>query len=198
MTVLHLESRYGFPARLILVWVVIMCLSGVFMTGEICAKESSVVAKATFGGGCFWCTEAVYTEIRGVTGVTSGYTGGRIPNPNYKQVCSGLTGHAEAVEVEYNPQLVSFETLIDIFFELHDPTTMNRQGPDYGTQYRSAAYFSNSEEKEIIKNKIDALNESGKFSSKVVTEVEALSDFYSAEEYHQDYYKKRGIVGCAI
>ena len=129
---------------------------------------------------------------------TVGYIGGKVKNPSYELVCTGLTGHAEAVEVEYNPQVVSFETLLDTFFQLHDPTTMNRQGPDVGTQYRSAAYFSNNEEKKIIENKIDALNESGKFSSKVVTEIEAISEFYDAEDYHQDYYKKRGIDGCAI
>ena len=119
MTVLHSESRYGFSSRLILVWVVIMCVSGVFMTDEIRAEDSSAVAKATFGGGCFWCTEAVYAEIRGVKSVTSGYTGGRIPNPNYKQVCSGLTGHAEAVEIEYDPAVVPYEKLLEIFFAIN-------------------------------------------------------------------------------
>jgi peptide-methionine (S)-S-oxide reductase len=136
--------------------------------------------------------------MEGVKTTTVGYIGGKVKNPSYELVCTGLTGHAEAVEVEYNPQVVSFETLLDTFFQLHDPTTMNRQGPDVGTQYRSAAYFSNNEEKKIIENKIDALNESGKFSSKVVTEIEAISEFYDAEDYHQDYYKKRGIDGCAI
>ena len=110
----------------------------------------------------------------------------------------GLTGDAEAVEIEYNPNEVSFEKLLDTFFELHDPTTLNRQGPDIGTQYRSAAYFSNDDEKLIIESKINALNESGKFKSRIVTEIEAISDFYNAEDYHQDYYKKRGIDGCAI
>jgi peptide-methionine (S)-S-oxide reductase len=136
--------------------------------------------------------------MEGVKTTTVGYIGGKVKNPSYELVCTGLTGHAEAVEVEYNPQVISFETLLDTFFQLHDPTTMNRQGPDVGTQYRSAAYFSNNEEKKIIENKIDALNESGKFSSKVVTEIEAISEFYDAEDYHQDYYKKRGIDGCAI
>ena len=102
------------------------------------------------------------------------------------------------MEVEYNPNIVSFEKLLDTFFQLHDPTTLNRQGPDVGTQYRSAAYFSNDEEKKIIESKVNTLNESGKFKSKIVTEIEALSEFYNAEDYHQDYYKKRGIDGCAI
>mgnify|MGYP002060049903 FL=1 len=154
--------------------------------------------KAVFAAGCFWGVESTFQQMEGVKTTTVGYIGGKVKNPSYELVCTGLTGHAEAVEVEYNPQVVSFETLLDTFFQLHDPTTMNRQGPDVGTQYRSAAYFSNNEEKKIIENKIDALNESGKFSSKVVTEIEAISEFYDAEDYHQDYYKKRGIDGCAI
>ena len=153
---------------------------------------------AIFAAGCFWGVESTFQQMEGVKTTTVGYIGGKVKNPSYELVCTGLTGHAEAVEVEYNPQVVSFETLLDTFFKLHDPTTMNRQGPDVGTQYRSAAYFSNNEEKKIIENKIDALNESGKFSSKVVTEIEAISEFYDAEDYHQDYYKKRGIDGCAI
>ena len=154
--------------------------------------------KAVFAAGCFWGVESTFQQMEGVKTTTVGYIGGKVKNPSYELVCTGLTGHAEAVEVEYNPQVVSFETLLDTFFQLHDPTTMNRQGPDVGTQYRSAAYFSNNVEKKIIENKIDALNESGKFSSKVVTEIEAISEFYDAEDYHQDYYKKRGIDGCAI
>jgi peptide-methionine (S)-S-oxide reductase len=154
--------------------------------------------KAVFAAGCFWGVESTFQQMEGVKITTVGYIGGKVKNPSYELVCTGLTGHAEAVEVEYNPQVVSFETLLDTFFQLHDPTTMNRQGPDVGTQYRSAVYFSNNEEKKIIENKIDALNESGKFSSKVVTEIEAISEFYDAEDYHQDYYKKRGIDGCAI
>ncbi|MCH1546560.1 MAG: peptide-methionine (S)-S-oxide reductase MsrA [Candidatus Marinimicrobia bacterium] len=154
--------------------------------------------KAVFAAGCFWGVESTFQQMEGVKTTTVGYIGGKVKNPSYELVCTGLTGHAEAVEVEYNPQVVSYETLLDTFFKLHDPTTMNRQGPDVGTQYRSAAYFSNNEEKKIIENKIDALNESGKFSSKVVTEIEAISEFYDAEDYHQDYYKKRGIDGCAI
>ena len=134
----------------------------------------------------------------GVKSTTVGYIGGKVKNPSYELVCTGITGHAEAVEVEYNPNVVSFEKLLDTFFQLHDPTTLNRQGPDVGTQYRSAAYFSDDEERKIIESKVNTLNESGKFKSKIVTEIEALSEFYNAEDYHQDYYKKRGIDGCAI
>ena len=154
--------------------------------------------KAVFAAGCFWGVESTFQQMDGVKSTTVGYIGGKVKNPSYELVCTGLTGHAEAVEVVYNPNEVTFEKLLDTFFELHDPTTLNRQGPDIGTQYRSAAYFSNDDEKQIIERKINTLNESGKFSSKIVTEIESISDFYNAEDYHQDYYKKRGIDGCAI
>ena len=167
------------------------------ITGLVMANETEN-KKAVFAAGCFWGVESTFQQMDGVKSTTVGYIGGKVKNPSYELVCTGLTGHAEAVEVVYNPNEVTFEKLLDAFFELHDPTTLNRQGPDIGTQYRSAAYFSNDDEKQIIESKINALNESGKFSSKVVTEVEPILDFYHAEEYHQDYYKKRGIDGCAI
>ena len=154
--------------------------------------------KAVFAAGCFWGVESTFQQMDGVKSTTVGYIGGKVKNPSYELVCTGITGHAEAVEVEYNPNVVSFEKLLDTFFQLHDPTTLNRQGPDVGTQYRSAAYFSDNEEKKIIESKVNTLNESGKFRSKIVTEIEAISEFYNAEDYHQDYYKKRGIDGCAI
>jgi peptide-methionine (S)-S-oxide reductase len=162
------------------------------MTDESQAVDGSVVAKATFGGGCFWCTEAVYAEIRGVKSVTSGYTGGRIPNPNYKQVCSGLTGHAEGVEIQYDPTIVPFEKLLEIFFATHDPTTLNRQGPDVGTQYRSAIFYHDSEQKKIAENVIAKLNEANVFSSPIVTTLERAGVFYPAEDYHQDYFANNG------
>ena len=154
--------------------------------------------KAVFAAGCFWGVESTFQQLDGVNSTTVGYTGGKVKNPSYELVCTGLTGHAEAVEVEYNPSVISFSELVDVFFKLHDPTTMNRQGPDIGTQYRSAAYFSNNEEKNIIESKLNDLNESGEYTSRVVTEVEPIESFYDAEDYHQDYYKKRGIDGCAI
>ena len=154
--------------------------------------------KAVFAAGCFWGVESTFQQLDGVNSTTVGYTGGKVKNPSYELVCTGLTGHAEAVEVEYNPSVISFSELVDVFFKLHDPTTMNRQGPDIGTQYRSAAYFSDNEEKDIIESKINDLNESGEYTSRVVTEVEPIEIFYDAEDYHQDYYKKRGIDGCAI
>ena len=172
--------------------IILISITGFMMANDAENK------KAVFAAGCFWGVESTFQQMDGVKSTTVGYIGGKVKNPSYELVCTGLTGHAEAVEIEYNPNEVSFEKLLDTFFELHDPTTLNRQGPDIGTQYRSAAYFSNINEKEIIGSKINALNESGKFKSRIVTEIEKLSDFYNAEDYHQDYYKKRGIDGCAI
>ncbi len=192
LTVLHNEIRYGFSTRLLLVCVVAMCVSGVFMIDDIRAENPSAITKATFGGGCFWCTEAVYAEIRGVKSVTSGYTGGRIPKPNYKQVCSGLTGHAEAVEIEYDPAVVPYEKLLEIFFATHDPTTLNRQGADVGTQYRSAIFYHDDTQKEIAEKVIAKLNESKVFSSPIVTTLEKAKVFYPAENYHQDYFANNG------
>ena len=169
----------------------------ILITGLIMANDAEN-KKAVFAAGCFWGVESTFQQMDGVKSTTVGYIGGKVKNPSYELVCTGLTGHAEAVEVEYNPNIISFEKLLDTFFELHDPTTLNRQGPDIGTQYRSAAYFSNDEEKKLIESKISLLNESGKFNSRIVTEIEEISEFYNAEDYHQDYYKKRGIDGCAI
>ena len=157
------------------------------ITGLIMANNTEN-KKAVFAAGCFWGVESTFQQMNGVKSTTVGYIGGKVKNPSYELVCTGFTGHAEAVEVVYNPNEVSFEKLLDTFFELHDPTTLNRQGPDVGSQYRSAAYFSNDGEKQVIESKINSLNESGYYSSKVVTEDEYISDFYDAEEYHQDYY----------
>ena len=141
--------------------------------------------KAYFASGCFWCVEAIYESIKGVKEVYSGYAGGKTKYPTYKQIGTGLTNHSESVEIIYDESIVNFKTLVEVFFGSHDPTTINRQGPDYGSQYRSIAFYSNENEKEIIelkKNKI--------FKSQIVTEVKALKIFYYAEEYHQDYKKK--------
>jgi peptide-methionine (S)-S-oxide reductase len=148
------------------------------------------LAKATFAGGCFWCTEAVYAEIKGVKSVTSGYIGGQVPNPTYKDVCSGLTGHAEAIEIEYDPQVVSFEKLLEVFFATHDPTTLNRQGADVGTQYRSGVFYHDDEQKRVAEQVIAKLDAAKVFPGKIVTEVTKASTFYPAEGYHQDYFAK--------
>jgi len=150
--------------------------------------ENPKLAKATFAGGCFWCTEAVYAQLKGVKGVTSGYIGGKVPNPDYKSVCTGLTGHAEAIEIEYDPAQVSFEKLLEVFFATHDPTTLNRQGADVGTQYRSGIFYHDAEQKRIAETVIQKLNQARVFPGPIVTEVTQASTFYPAEDYHQDYF----------
>ena len=145
--------------------------------------------KAYFASGCFWCVEAIYESVKGVSEAYSGYAGGQTKNPNYNQIGTGRTGHAEAVEVVYDPKVVSFGTLVQVFFGSHDPTTPNRQGPDYGSQYRSIAFYTNEEEREIIQKYIETLEEGGYFSKEIVTEIKPLEKFYYAEEYHQDYEK---------
>jgi peptide-methionine (S)-S-oxide reductase len=169
---------------------------GVFAMMSIVSSSPSAtgaepgLAKATFAGGCFWCTEAVYAEIKGVKSVTSGYIGGQVPNPTYKDVCNGLTGHAEAIEIEYDPQVVSFEKLLEVFFATHDPTTLNRQGADVGTQYRSGVFYHDDEQKRVAEQVIAKLDAAKVFPGKIVTEVTKASTFYPAEGYHQDYFAK--------
>lgn len=143
---------------------------------------------ATFGGGCFWCTEAVFLKLKGVEKVVSGYTGGSIKNPTYAQVCGGFTGHAEVIRIEYDPDEIKFEQLLDVFFHTHDPTTKNRQGADVGTQYRSSIFFHDEEQKEIAKKVIAELDKSGDFDDPIVTTLEEMKVFYPAEDYHQDYF----------
>ncbi len=140
------------------------------------------------GGGCFWCTEAVFLKIKGVLKVTSGYSGGTTQNPTYEQVCTGKTGHAEVLKIEYNPEIVSLETLLDVFFTIHDPTTLNRQGSDVGTQYRSIILYTTNEQKTTIDNIITSTHK--KFDKPIVSEIKQLTNFYSAEDYHQNYYSK--------
>ena len=147
---------------------------------------------ATFGGGCFWCTEAVFLKVKGVSKVVSGYTGGETPNPTYKQVCTGLTGHAEVIQIEFDPSQIKFEQLLDVHFHTHDPTTTNRQGADVGTQYRSAIFLHDDTQKELAKKVIDELNKSGDFDNPIVTTLEEMTKFYAAEDYHQNYFALNG------
>ena len=149
---------------------------------------SAVSERATLAGGCFWCLEAVYLELKGVTGVHSGYAGGKRPNPTYEQVCSGATGHAEVVQVSYDPAIVSYKELLDVFFTIHDPTTLNRQGGDKGTQYRSAVFFESSEQERITKETIAEFAVAKVWDDPIVTEVAPLEKFWPAEEYHNDYF----------
>jgi peptide-methionine (S)-S-oxide reductase len=145
---------------------------------------------ATLGGGCFWCLEAVFKELKGVEMVESGYSGGRVPNPTYYQVCSGSTGHAEVVQVTFDPEVVSFKEVLEVFFVIHDPTTLNRQGADAGTQYRSVIFYHTPEQKEVAEQVIDELGREEIWGSSIVTELSPLEEFYKAEEYHQDYFER--------
>jgi len=147
---------------------------------------------ATFGTGCFWCTEAVFQELNGVIKVTSGYMGGTVANPSYEEVCTGTTGHAECLQIEYDPSIVTFDELLQVFFSSHDPTQLNRQGNDVGTQYRSAIFFHDAEQKEKAEHYIAQLNQEGAYPKPIVTEVTPASIFYGAEDYHQNYYNTHG------
>ena len=155
----------------------------------------STEAVATLAGGCFWCTEAVFERIEGVNDVVSGYIGGTDPNPNYKKVCRGQSGHAEAVEVYYDPSKRSYEEILKIFFKTHDPTTLNKQGYDEGTQYRSAIFYHDEAEKKAAEKFIEKLNKSGDYRSPIVTTLEKAEKFLPAEEYHQDYYRRNPTAG---
>lgn len=161
----------------------------VFMTNEL---NSAGLQLATFGSGCFWCTEAVFQRVTGVEKVESGYSGGKVKNPTYKEICSGLTGHAEVIRLTYDPNKVSFEALLEIFWKTHDPTTLNRQGNDIGTQYRSVIFFHNEEQRRLAEAYRHKLDESGVFDRPVVTEISPATTFYVAENYHQDYYNLNG------
>jgi len=147
---------------------------------------------ATFATGCFWCTEAVFQQLKGVKKVTSGYSGGHVENPTYKEVCTCLTGHAECIQLLYDPKEVSFDELLQVFWQTHDPTTLNRQGNDVGTQYRSAVFYQNEEQKKIAESYKKELNAKKVFDNPIVTEIEPLKNFYPAEDYHQNYYNNNG------
>jgi peptide-methionine (S)-S-oxide reductase len=150
--------------------------------------------KATFGAGCFWGVEAAFRKVTGVVSTTVGYSGGSSKNPTYKDVCSGRTGHAEVVQVEYDPSKTSYKELLNVFWDVHDPTQMNRQGPDVGTQYRSAIFFYNAEQEAAAKAAKAHLEKSGRYRKPIVTEIIPTSEFYMAEEYHQQYFEKHGMT----
>jgi len=149
--------------------------------------------KATFGAGCFWHVEDLLHKTKGVKSTAVGYIGGQLPNPTYEEVCTDKTGHAEAVEVDYDPDKISYKELLDVFWENHNPTTLNRQGPDVGIQYRSVIFYHNEKQKEIAENSKKSLEKSGKYDSPIVTEIVPAPIFYKAEEYHQKYFKKHGF-----
>jgi peptide-methionine (S)-S-oxide reductase len=151
------------------------------------------MAKATFGAGCFWGVESAFRQLKGVTEAAVGYAGGTLENPTYQDVCTDSTGHAEVVEVDFDPAQISYEELVRAFFELHDPTTLNRQGPDFGRQYRSVIFCHDAEQEAVARKIADELDAAGKFPRKIVTQIAAAPEFYRGEEYHQRYFQKKGI-----
>ena len=157
-----------------------------------------LMEKATFGAGCFWGVESAFRQVKGVTDAVVGYMGGTLKSPTYKQVCTDRTGHAEVCEVSFDPAQISYEKLVTIFFKIHDPTQVNRQGPDYGTQYRSAIFFQNPEQEKIARAVKERLQASGKYKKPIATEITAASDFWRGEEYHQNYFKKNGLPSCHL
>jgi peptide-methionine (S)-S-oxide reductase len=154
--------------------------------------------KATFGAGCFWGVEVAFANLPGVTATAVGYEGGKTEAPTYRDVCTDSTGHAEVVELDFDPAKITYSQVLDAFFSLHDPTQLNRQGPDWGTQYRSAVFYHSEEQKAAAEAKIAELNASGKFSKKIVTKIEPAQTFWRAEDYHQRYLEKRGLASCHI
>jgi peptide-methionine (S)-S-oxide reductase len=162
-------------------------------------KQPEKLALATFGTGCFWCTEAVFQQLKGVDSVTSGYSGGEVENPTYEEVCLGTTGHAEVVQIAYDPEVISFKELLEVFWKAHDPTTRNRQGNDVGPQYRSAVFYHDEEQKQLAEEYKRRLDESGAFRAPIVTEITKFTKFYPAEDYHQDYFRLNPRQGyCAF
>ncbi|MCK5702685.1 MAG: peptide-methionine (S)-S-oxide reductase MsrA [Cyclobacteriaceae bacterium] len=151
---------------------------------------------ATFGSGCFWCVEAIFQRVEGVEKVVSGYSGGHVKNPTYKEVCQGTTGHAEVCQLSYDPDIVSFEELLEVFWQTHDPTTLNRQGNDVGTQYRSAVFYHNDQQKALAEKYKEKLDESEAFKDPIVTEIKAYKSMYVAEDYHQNYFNENGSQPC--
>jgi peptide-methionine (S)-S-oxide reductase len=159
-------------------------------------KMEKTEQKATFGAGCFWGVEAAFRKVRGVTSTSAGYMGGNLKNPTYEDVCTDLTGHAEVVEVLYDPSVVSYDELLDVFWSIHDPTALNRQGPDRGTQYRSVIFYHTPEQEKAARASKEKLDKSGIFAEPIVTQIEPAGEFYRAEEYHQQYYEKTGRRSC--
>ena len=158
-------------------------------------EKTAMTETATFGAGCFWCVEAIFTELKGVNSVVSGYSGGHVENPTYRAVCDGTTGHAEVAQIEYDPDQISFTELLEVFWKTHDPTTMNRQGADVGTQYRSAIFYHSDEQKGLAEKYKQKLNESGAYPNPIVTEITKFEKFYAAEDYHQEYYENNPNAG---
>ena len=163
------------------------------------SKQMDNLQKATFGSGCFWCTEAIFERLKGVKSVVSGYSGGKVENPTYEEVCTGTTGHAEVTQITYDPAVISFDELLEVFWKTHDPTTLNRQGNDVGPQYRSVIFYHNEEQKKLAEKYKYVLEKSGAWEKPIVTEISPFTKFYPAEDYHQEYYENNPNQGyCAF
>lgn len=180
------------PINGVLAFLVCLCLADVAAAQDGTARptsEGKALEKATLGSGCFWCTEAVYQQLRGVETVASGYAGGQTDNPTYQEVCAGTTGHAEVIQLGYDPDVVSYEKLLEVFWKSHDPTTPNQQGNDIGTQYRSIIFYHDENQKALAEEYKAKLDAAGVFENPIVTQIEAFTRWYPAEDYHQDYFK---------
>ncbi|WKL45930.1 peptide-methionine (S)-S-oxide reductase MsrA [Flavobacterium pectinovorum] len=167
---------------------ILICLFALFLSGFAQTKKASNLETITVGGGCYWCVEAVYENLNGVKSVVSGFSGGKVANPTYEEVCTGTTGHAEVVQITYDKNVTDLNEIFKVFFTVHDPTTLNRQGADVGTQYRSVIFYKNEEQKKAAQSIIAELNKAKVYDSPIVTKVEPFTKFYKAEDYHQNYY----------
>lgn len=174
--------------KVVLLVLISICSTLLVAQAQKTKNMNNELQVATLGSGCFWCTEAFFLRVKGIESVVSGYSGGKVKNPTYREVCSGLTGHAEVVQVKFNPNEISYEEVLEIFWNTHDPTTLNRQGADEGTQYRSVVFYHNEEQKKIAEQYKLQLDKSGAFKNPIVTEITPFSIFYPAEDYHQNYY----------
>ena len=168
--------------------IVMIALSSASQGNDFTEKKTQDIA--TFGAGCFWCVEAIFQDIKGVTDVVSGYSGGRVKNPTYAEVCTGNTGHAEVCQIYFDPEIISYKELLNVFWRTHDPTTLNRQGADVGTQYRSVIFYHNEEQRKLAEESKRETDRSGLYKKPLVTEITAFEQFYPAEEYHQDYFNQ--------
>jgi peptide-methionine (S)-S-oxide reductase len=192
-----MKKRFSFiSAALVLLFAGISCGQKQKQSPAIMVSDNSNGTAgnsiATFGSGCFWCTEAIFQDVEGVAKVVSGYMGGKVKNPTYKEVCSGLTGHAEVVQISYDPAIISYPELLEIFWKTHDPTTLNQQGADVGTQYRSVVFYHDDEQRSLAEKYKIELDNAGAFDRPIVTEISPASTFYVAEDYHQNYYNLNG------
>lgn len=170
--------------------IVLFCFTSLTLDAQTIKPKNmnEELQVATLGSGCFWCTEAFFLKLNGVESVVSGYSGGKVKNPTYREVCTGLTGHAEVIQVKFNPKIISYEEILEVFWNTHDPTTLNKQGADEGTQYRSAVFFHSEEQKKIAEQYKSQLDKAGVYKNRIVTEITPFTVFYPAEDYHQNYY----------